>query len=590
MVDPHSANINPEKVVRSAASSTREFAQFFFRAYRSRTILMIGLMSVAGFAESFGVLALVPILELANGGEAAPSRISSVMLGLLRGLHIQPTLPALLATVVIAISLKAVLLSLAGRQAGYMTAQVGHDLRVRLMQALLYARWDFFGQKPIGRFASAIGAEVNRTAAAYREGCHFVAAIVQITAYLAVSAAFSWRVTLVTVFAGTVLTLVFLQLFRRSRAAGVAQTRHNKALAARLVDVLQGMKPLKAMSRETLVWPLLQAETEALNRAQRSAVQAHESRNLLYEPIVTALLALGLMIVLEVGNQPLPQVLVLAFIFYRIMQHVNTLQVRYQTLITGEGAFLSVTQELAEAEAARETSDVDPAPNALRERLELRDLCFSYGTRDLLRGVNLDIPAGSFIAITGESGSGKTTLADLLVGLRTPDRGDVVIDGAPLRDLDVVSWRRTIGYVPQEMLVFNDTVARNVTLGDASLTQADIERALRLAGAWDFVMEKPGGLEHRIGDRGSALSGGQRQRIAIARALVWRPSLLVLDEVTTSLDPLTEADICNTLRSLTGETTIVVISHQPALRKAADAAFVLRHGRLAALKPGVAAH
>ncbi|CAN5608171.1 ABC transporter ATP-binding protein [soil metagenome] len=566
--------------MRNVASKSSSFASFFFRAYPARTTMMVVLLVVAGFAESFGVLALVPILEIAERDGAAQSPVGLWVADLLRRLGQEPTLGSLLLLVMAAVTLKSALLALAARQAGYTMAQVSRDLRLRLMGALLFARWNFFGEKPIGRYAGAIGAEVNRTAAAYREGCQVIAALVQIAAYLVVSAFVAWKITLGTMVIGVAMTLLFIRFFRSSRAAGVAQTRHNKALTARLVDVLQGLKPLKAMGREPLVWPLLERETEALSAAQRRVVDAAESRNFLYEPLVTAILAGGLFVVLGIGGQPLPQVLVLAFIFYRIMQHVNTLQMRYQTLLTGEGAFVSLVDEIAEAESAREERAAAPAVARLRERLEVRDVWFSYGTHHVLRGVNLEIPAGSFITLAGPSGSGKTTLADVLTGLRAPERGEVVVDGVPLRELDPASWRRTIGYVPQEMLVFNDTITRNVSLGDPAVTEADIEEALKLAGAWEFVQARLGGIHAEIGERGSSLSGGQRQRIAIARALVWRPSLLILDEVTTALDPATEQAICNTLRGLAGGTTIVAISHQRALREAADRTYVLRQGRV----------
>jgi ATP-binding cassette, subfamily C, bacterial len=575
--------------VSNDAFNARAFAGFFFRAYRTRITIMIGLMIAAGFAESFGVLALVPILEVADTTGSVSSPVGRFMADALARVGLTPSLGILLVAVVVAITLKAGLLSLAARQAGYTTAQVSQDLRLRLMRALLHARWSYFGEKPIGRFANAIGQEVNRTSAAFREGCQMVAASFQILAYLAVSAIVAWQITLVSVIVAVVLTLLFTRYFRRSRAAGVAQTKHNKALTSRLIDVLQGLKPLKAMARETLVWPLLERETRAVNRAQRRAIRATEGRNILFEPIITAILAAGLFGVLTFGGQPLSHVLVLAFIFYRIMQHVNTLHMRYQTLLTGEGAFTALMSELDEAEASREERHAGALPIRLEERLEVRDVHFAYGATEVLRGASLDLKAGSFVAITGGSGSGKTTLADLIVGLRRPEAGQILVDGVPLTEIDPATWRRTIGYVPQEMLVFNDTIMRNVTLGDKSISREDVERALRLAGAWSFVEQKPDGLDQRMGERGGSLSGGQRQRIAIARALVWEPSLLILDEVTTALDPETERAICNTLRQLKGSTTILAISHQPAVREAADIAYAVQNGQLVVARPGVTA-
>lgn len=562
------------------SARTLEFFAYFVRAYPARTAVMVALMVVAGVAESFGVLTLVPIIELLSSDSTASSGAAEVVLGLFGWVGLAPTLGALLMLMVALMSLKAALLFFALRQVGFSTAQLSEDLRLRFIRGMLYARWSFFGRRPMGQYATALIGEVSRTSAAYREASQLVATFIQILAYLAISFVVSWRITLATIVVGLALSVLVSGFVRRSRSAGAAQTRHNRALMSRFLDVLQGMKALKAMGREELAWPLLRAETESVTRAQKRAVVASESRNVIYEPVMTALLAVGLFVLVGVQGRPLSQVLVLVFIFYRIMQNINQLQMRYQSVATGESAFFSFLGDVEEAESAREVREPGAQLRQHSAEIELCDVWFGYGETSVLRGVDLRVPAGTFVTVTGESGSGKTTLADLIVGLIQPERGRVLIDGVGLDSIDLETWRKSIGYVPQEMLVFNDTVHNNITLRDDAISEVDVERALRLAGAWEFVQERPGGLQERIGERGGALSGGQRQRIALARALVRRPSLLVLDEVTTALDPATERAICATLRSIAGEVTIFAISHQPALREVADISYSMMNGML----------
>ena len=203
----------------------------------------------------------------------------------------------------------------------------------------------------------------------------------------------------------------------------------------------------------------------------------------------------------------------------------------------------------------------------------------------MLEDLTLEIPAGCITAIIGGSGAGKTTLTDLLTGLIQPQSGCVRIDGVPLPELDLTRWRHMIGYVPQEILVLHDSVRVNVTLGDPDLSDADVERALQEAGALEFVARLPEGLATSMGERGTLFSGGQRQRIAIARALVHRPKLLILDEATAALDPATEAGVWEAVERLRGKTTVVAISHQPALAGVADRIYRIEDLRAAPVSP-----
>lgn len=571
-------------------SRTIQFFLHFFRGYPRRSALMVALLALGGLAEGVGVVTLIPLLEFAQGDAGSSSTLGRVVTETLQTVGLIPSVPTLLALIVVTMTLKAVLLWLAMTQVGYTVAGVTRDLRLNLMRSLFQARWRYFGGQSPGSFANTISSEALRSAWAYRESCSIVAALFQVLIYVLLSALISWRISIFALLAGGLLIMALNRFVRMSRAAGWDQTRLTRSLTGRLVDVLQGMKAVKAMAREHLVLPLLEQENEGLNRAQRKQVSAVEGRKLVQEPILTILLATALFILLEVGDQPLSAVLVLAFVFYRLLQQINGLQTKFQALVVGESAYWSFREQIDEAESQREESHGGEVPERLQRALQFDRVSFAYEPdKPVLRELSLEIPAGRFVAITGDSGSGKTTLADLAVGLHVPDSGRILVDGQPLTELSLRDWRRQIGYVPQELLLFNDTIARNVTLGDEAIPREEVERALRMAGAWDFVSVRREGMDAEVGDKGGMFSGGQRQRIAIARGLVHRPSLLVLDEVTTALDPETEQAICETLQGLAGEVTILSISHQPALRDAADIAYLMREGKLIRLTERVEA-
>jgi ATP-binding cassette subfamily C protein len=318
-----------------------------------------------------------------------------------------------------------------------------------------------------------------------------------------------------------------------------------------------------------------------MNQAQRQRVIATQTVTALQEPIAVVILAVGLYVVMTYVDIPFASLLMLAFLFSRLVNQMNQVLRYYQAVAVGESAFWSIYKEIDDAENAAEPPSGDRRLDHLKQGLTLQQVDYAYGENPpVLRGVDMDIPAGSFVAVIGASGAGKTTLVDLLVGLYRPNRGRILVDGVDLNEFDVHAWRRRIGYVPQEMFLFHDSIYRNVTLGDNSISRERVKEVLQAAGAWGFVESLPEGMDALVGERGSKLSGGQRQRIAIARALAAKPSLLILDEVTTSLDPDTEQAICETLRTLKGQVTILAISHQAALRAAAERVYKLEKGVL----------
>jgi ATP-binding cassette subfamily C protein len=295
------------------------------------------------------------------------------------------------------------------------------------------------------------------------------------------------------------------------------------------------------------------------------------------EPVLTAFLLLGLYLALVHWRMPMADLFVLALLLARVLSQLSKLQLQYQDMATYEAAYWVLHNTIEEASAERETTLGTKTPS-FTQSIELNGVTFAYGDSLVLRNASFSFPAGSFTAIVGPSGVGKTTVVDLVIGLLRPQEGEVYLDDLPLAEIDVRSWRHMIGYVPQETILLHDTVFINVTLGDRDLSEQDVERALRGAGAWKFVEEMPQRMQTVVGERGSKLSGGQRQRIAIARALVHKPKLLILDEATTALDPSTEAAICETLRELRGELTILAISHQAAILEASDRAYRLQDG------------
>ena len=555
---------------------------YFLRAYPRRSAAIIVLSILAGFAEGLGIATVLPLLEVAAGeGAGGDSALMEMVRAALDAVGLPATLGVLAVLIVIGMFLKAVFLLLATQQMGNAVAHVATDLRLSFIQALLRARWGYFVSQRAGHMANAVGMEANRASSAYSTACKLLASLVQASIYMTAALLIAPVVALVALVTGGFIALLFVRLVRISQDSGKRQTRLIRSLSGRLIDAVQGLKPIKAMAQEEHLQPLLEAETRDVNLAQRRQVLATGTMSSFHEPILVLILMAGLYGTLVYTDVALAGLLVMAFLFHRLVGRIHDIQMQYQGLGVAESAFWSLRDATQLAERAREPVLPGRMPPPLERGIRLDAVRFGYGEADVLRDVSLEIPAGRFVSIVGPSGAGKTTIVDLVIGLFRPRAGEVYVDDVPLSEIDLRSWRKHIGYVPQEMLLFHSSIYGNVTLGDDTIGRDAVIAALEAAGAASFVAGLPKGIDTVIGERGSRLSGGQRQRIAIARALVRRPRLLVLDEVTTALDPETEAEICETLRGLAGRVTILAISHQPAIARASDVVYRLQDGRAA---------
>lgn len=549
----------------------------------SRTVVMVGLLAVAGVLEGFGVAAIVPLLEIMSRPDAPPNEGLAGIVGQILAFFGLPfTIEVVLFSLTGLFVVKAFVAYGAMIQVGTVVARVSMELRLRLLQAVVDARWRYVLHYPTGFIGNAISNEASRTSQAYREFCQVMAEIIQVMVFVSLAFLISWETAAASVVVGLGILFMFRGVVEKARHAGQHQTLTLREILASLTDALPSLKPLKAMRREHYLLPRLEEGTRSFFRAQRRQIALEELIYKAQEPILLGTMALGLWVTINFGDAKPTDIMVLALLFYRTVQTITNIQGRWATVRVGETSFESLMEHINSAEAADEGLSKRggvPAP-ALSESLEIEDLRFDYDGHHVLNGVSVSIEAGTFVAVVGPSGSGKTTLTDLVAGLMEPGSGRIIVDGVDLADIDLASWRSGIGYVPQDAMLFSDTVRANVTLGATDVSDEEIRRALEAANAWSFVSALPRGLDTRIGESGQNLSGGQRQRLAIARALLNRPRLLILDEPTTALDAKSEAEVCAALANLAGSFTILAISHQSAIRELADEVWEVDGGLL----------
>jgi ATP-binding cassette subfamily C protein len=557
----------------------------FFRAYPGQTVIMMIALLLAGIAEGIGLSALLPLLNIAikndaeSAGQPAPqNEFERIVVTGLQDVGITPSIGVLLTIIVIGVTLKSILLLIARKRVGYTAAQVSTDLRLEMLRAILRSKWEFFLHQPVGRLSNSLATEAQRSSDSFVNGAVVITLILQAIIYGSVALALSWKATLISLSAGAVIISISHFLVRMARKAGRRQTNLLISLLSRLTDTLQSVKPLKAMANEHLADTVLADTTSKLNRALKKQIFSSAVLNAAQEEMFAIVIAIGMYVALVNYSMPFETVLVLVVVLGRMLSYLGKVQKQYQKVVLGESAFWSMKAAIQEAKNAEEHLGSGATPT-LNHSIRLDNVDFAYDQHQVLQGACLDIPAGRLTTLIGPSGSGKTTIIDLVIGLLRPQSGIVRIDDAPLSELDLKAWRRMIGYVPQETLLLHDSILHNVTLDDPELSEQDAVRALRSAGAWEFVEHLPHGIHSTVGERGGKLSGGQRQRIMIARALVHNPRLLILDEATSALDPKNEAAIGRTMQELRGGLTILAISHQTALVSAADCVYRLENGK-----------
>lgn len=555
----------------------------YIMVFPQRSAFVLVALLIAGIAEGLSLTALLPLISIAVGDSGSnDSGIGKFMEKALQDIGINPTLDTILIIIVGGMFFKGLVLLLANRQVGYTVAHVATALRLDLIEALLASRWQYYLRQPVGSLANSIASEAYRAANGFEHSVNVLSLMVQVLVYAVVALFISWEATLASLIIGSFLLFVLNSLVSATRRAGTKQTHLLRDLLAYLSDVLSSVKSLKAMARDNVADAILREQTQQLEKATRREVMNREALNALQEPILAALTASGLYLALVVWELSLPEVMLMVFLLTRILGLLNKTQRRHQQLAAQESAYWALRKaaEGARAAAERATGTLQPT---LQKGVTLHHVRFNYDRKVIFRDLNIEIPVNTFTAVMGPSGTGKSTLLDLLCGLTEPQSGEVQIDGVPLHDINLRQWRHMIGYVSQDTILLHDTILNNILVGEPTLTADDAERALRQAGAWDFVSVLPDGMLTVVGERGGLLSGGQRQRIAIARALAHSPSFLILDEPTSALDPESERTICETLQNLAKDLTIIAVSHQPAVINAADRVFMLSNGEAEAL-------
>jgi subfamily B ATP-binding cassette protein MsbA len=563
--------------------------------------VIVSLAAVAFLLEGIGIGLLIPLFQTlfapeSQAGAAGP--FTGIMLTFTERLPSEHRLAVLAGLVFVLILLKSVVIYAHHIISVWLSGHVGLDLRQMLFRRALGIGVLAMQTLGIGRLHNTIDAQVWSVTEGLDTLTGAIASAAAAAVFLTLLLLISWPLTLAVITGAVAISLLMLAVRRAAQHLGRAMVMANAELSARIVEALTHHRLVRAFGTEAHEAGRFGAAAEALRRAVlrtellRGIVTPFTE--LMYVPLMFAVIALGL--ALGYGMASLVAYLLLLYRLAPHFRHIDHLRVELAAL-TGPIEDVVTTLALPLDTPAR----LGARPiHRIERSIRFDDVSFAYGPGTHgpgtggqgraadLSGVSFEIPKGAVVALVGPSGAGKTTIVGLLYRFFDPSHGRIVVDGVPLPEVDIASWRQRLAFAGQDVELMSGTVRDNIRYGSFAASEADIVAAARLANADGFISALADGYDSMVGARGLSLSGGQRQRLTLARALLRQPDLLILDEATNALDMEAEQVVLDRLHAGRGDMSTLVIAHRSSSIRHADVVVLLDHGRIVEIGPPAA--
>jgi subfamily B ATP-binding cassette protein MsbA len=563
--------------------SLLRYYRIFYRYVGNRFWLFLAMVLLVGVSEGIGLSAFIPLLGLYTPGMVDDPFIKRIYQAA-EWLGVDVTLPSLVVLIVVVFVLKTVFVLGQGLVKAHMSVGLVRDLRLGLLASYCRMRYEYFAGTSLGYFNNIMSTEVDRTNGSFLKYTELLSGILYGIICLAFSFMVNWRISIGVLVLGGCAYFVFRGFSSLARSISLDVSRVSAQLHEFFIQFIYHFKYLKA----TASFREISRKLEDVIESYRWRSFKGQAINLLTPQILqlfaVLLFAGAVQYFVVIQKRPLPLVLGQAFLMYKALTQVLGFQTRWQMFCSKLGGVDMVEEARAALERYSEASGGVPV-QGLHSEIRLRDVHVSYGSRQVLFGVNLVIRKNSVVGIVGESGVGKTTVLDMITGLVRPTKGTVEIDGVSYDGVNLDSLRGLFGYITQDPVVFNDTVVNNISLwshdpGDASDWDR-LEHAARVGHCLGFIRETEAGMGTVVGDKGVRLSGGQRQRLSISREIYKRREVLIFDEATSALDSDAEQYIQRSIEDLIGEKTLIIVSHRLSTLRRCHYLYVLRDGGVA---------
>ncbi len=547
-----------------------------------RTWVTLALMVVSGIAEGFGIALFVPVLELLDG-QATDSWLVESLRSELSALGVDLNLPVALGLVMVLIISAFGLYYIQVRMLISAKFTLTENIRQKLFQQLIASNWEYLSKQPHGEVVNILATESTRYGQSLVYQVRIVATVILVGIYSCVSAMLSWKLLALVLALGTIFLGVVRPFIKRAKSLGFKQLDANRRFAFNTVEFLKSSKLIKITAADERVNDYFAEFNNGLSKTLFDSENINEQSYFILQSLPVIAVVVVILMASQIFLVETAYMLVFLAILARTMPRVAQMQQYYQQYLLRRPAIDLIDGKLRESEKLREETHANTRTfGGLENEIVFENVSFNYPSSDApaLNKVNLKISKNQLIAFVGRSGSGKSTLIDLLAGLRKPTEGALYFDDANIESMDLASLRQRIGYVTQEITVFNDTVRNNLLFARPDADDETIHACLKMAHLDGVVEKLPNGLDTVLEESGTILSGGERQRLALARALMGKPDILLLDEATSALDNESERIVRSAIREITSKVTVVVVAHRLSSVQDADMIYVLDNGSI----------